>query len=152
MTQLGIEPMTTRLLVVALTTKLLGPQATAAGSRPPHIHMHMHHIPFTDPLHPSHHRATLPLRCRWHHPGCHMQSGTFFGFIPFRLEWEMVYFFDARGQLIKFARQCDIFFLFFLGGVFLCFFSLFFCRALARKKCFFGAGMSKTGNSRSGHV
>ena len=78
-----------------------------------------------------------------------------------------IVFFDAR---VFFSRVSAIFFLVFFGcifGVFFVFFGVFvafwgcFCafwfflcfvfRALARKKNdFFGAGMSKTGISRSG--
>ena len=61
-------------------------------------------------------------------------------------------FFDARGLISRVSaeKKLGIFssflvFLCFWGGVFFC---LFF-RALARKKCFFGGGMSKTGSSRS---
>ena len=88
------------------------------------------------------------------------QSGIFLGFIPFWLGWEMVFFLTRE---IFFARQRDekkmVFFLVFfgvfvfLGGVFvLC--GVFFCFSRVSASLFFlfffGGGMSKTGNSRSG--
>ena len=90
------------------------------------------------------------------HSGSHhehygsFQSGIFFGFIPFRVGWE-IGFFDARGFFARQREKKLVFFWCFIG-VFLCFFFLLFFRALARffSFFFFGAGMSKTGNSRFG--
>ena len=94
-------------------------------------------------------------------PGGRAGERDFFCFIPFFAAWNGKLFFGARGLIphvsAKFYFGC------FLGafwpGVFVVFWGCFafvlfgvifvFLRVSATKKCFFGAGMIKTGKFRS---
>ena len=84
-TQLGIEPMTTRCFVVALTTKLLG---RCGRSLPPICNQkRIPHAPRT-------------CGAKGRHPQQN-QSGNFIGFIPPGVEWKMNLFFDAGGLISR---------------------------------------------------
>ena len=106
-------------------------------------HHHMHGVQYLELR-----RNLVAADCRpcgeWRCASTDEQSGIFFCFIPRGGEWELGIFFDARVLISRVSAK--LFFGYFFRlfwcfcvfwGVFLCFFFLFFFRALARNLFWF---------------